>query len=253
MINPALCLIGIAALAYALEDYEPTPTPDNKPQRPSEYTVSSSHDAAFLLRDIEKLTGVIDTLHFELPSWLINDIKDIEDGAKHVIEVSQMPGNDSKTGLGVLQALFDSYYQVCDYLNNVCYIGDGTNYGKSLGNIKYYGSKGHVPHTIKKHPFKATYPSPLQGRSRVMTISAIAILSILSLVSVVALGTLGGLSIIASPISIGVSVAIALGLAITISILVGQLKSRVVTEYKEEIIPVSQYSRPFYWGRRDFA
>lgn len=44
-----------------------------------------------------------------------------------------------------------------------------------------------------------------------MTISAIAILSILALAAVVALGTLGGLSIIALPISIGVSVAIALG------------------------------------------
>lgn len=252
MINTALGLIGITALVCALEDYESTPTPVNKPQRPSEYTVSSTNDAEFLLRDIEMLTGVINTLHFALPSWLIDDIKDIEDGAKRVLEVAQMQGNDNRVGLGVLQGLFDRYYQVRDYLNNVCYIGDGTNYGKSLGNIKYCGSKTYVPHSTREYPCEVKYPSPLQGKSRIMTISAIAILSILTLVSVVALGTLGGLSIIASPISIGVSVAIALGFAVTTFVLIGKLKSKVVTEYQKEIIPLSQYSRPIYWGRRNF-
>ncbi|EPP30452.1 putative membrane protein [Chlamydia psittaci 84-8471/1] len=85
-----------------------------------------------------------------------------------------------------------------------------------------------------------------------MTISAIAILSILALAAVVALGTLGGLSIIALPISIGVSVATALGFVLTTAILIKKLKSRVVTEYRQEIIPVSQYPRPIYWGCSNF-
>ncbi|ADZ18279.1 hypothetical protein [Chlamydia psittaci] len=252
MINTAIGIIGIAALASALDEYESSLNQNDTPQRPGEYTVSSSNDAVFLLRDIEKLTEVIHTLHFTLPSWLINDIKDIENGAKRVLEVSQMHGNDNRTGLGVLQGLFDNYYQVRDYLNSVCYIGDGTNCGTSLGNIKYYGSATHVPHTIKQHPFKATYPSPIQGKARLMTISAIAILSILALAAVVALGTLGGLSIIALPISIGVSVATALGFVLTTAILIKKLKSRVVTEYRQEIIPVSQYPRPIYWGCSNF-
>lgn len=155
MINTAIGIIGIAALASALDDYESALNQNDTPQRPGEYTVSSSNDAVFLLRDIEKLTEVIHTLHFTLPSWLINDIKDIENGAKRVLEVSQMQGNDNRTGLGVLQGLFDNYYQVRDYLNSVCYIGDGTNCGTSLGNIKYHGSATHIPHTIKHHPFKA--------------------------------------------------------------------------------------------------
>ncbi|AFS24621.1 hypothetical protein [Chlamydia psittaci] len=240
---------GLLALACVLsDDCEKT----NKPQRPAEYTVSSTSDAEFLLRDIEMLQEIIRTLHFALPTWLINDIDDIKNSAQHVLEVTKMRDNDNKTGLGILQRLFDRYYQVRVYLNSMCHIGDGTGYGKTLGNIKYFGSKQQTPHFTEYHRIQKRYPSRIQGKSRVMTITAIVVLSLMSLAALGTLGTLGGLSIVAAPISIGVSVAIALGFAITTIICIRLLRSKLVTKYEEEIIPVSSYPRPFNWDKPDF-
>ncbi|EPP35316.1 hypothetical protein CP10139811_0189 [Chlamydia ibidis] len=256
MVGKALGIIGaisgIAALACVLNDELDASEANerSKPQRPVEYTVSSPNDAEFLLRDIEKLKETLRSLHFSLPSWLTNDIEDVESGAEHVLEVAK--NSDNKAGLGILQGLFDHYYQIRNYLNRVCKIGDGTKYGITLGNVKYYGSKTEIPHFTIYHPIQVKLPSPLQGKSRIMTISIIAILSILSLVSLVALGTLGGLSIVAAPISIGVSAAIILGFAITVIVLIGRLKSRIVTEYEKESVPVSCYQRPINWDKHSF-
>ncbi|WP_366223913.1 hypothetical protein [Chlamydia buteonis] len=240
---------GLLALACALsDDGEET----KKPQRPAEYTVSSTGDAQFLLSDIEMLQEMMRALHFSLPSWLIDDIDDIKNSAQHVLEVAKMRDHDNQAGLGVLQRLFDRYYQVRDYLNSTCRIGDGTRYGKTLGKIKYFGSKQQIPHFTEYHEVQKKYPSRIQGKSRVMTITAIVVLSLMSLAALVTLGTLGGLSIVAAPISIGVSVAVALGFAITTIICIGRLRSRLVTEYDEEIIPVSRYIRPYDWGKPDF-
>ncbi|WP_139414430.1 hypothetical protein [Chlamydia abortus] len=71
--------------------------------------------------------------------------------------------------------------------------------------------------------------------------------------SLAALGTLGeGLSIVAAPISIGVSVTIALGFAVTTIIRIKYLIARLVTEYGEEIIFLSSYLRPYNRDKSDF-